>query len=117
MAVVTNKFEGFARDILTQLGLIDRFRAVIGGDTLGKDSSGNYRAKPLADPLCEAATRCRSSAMVFVGDSSYDVDAARAAKMPVVVAAYGYCDKPPHDLGGDAVIDSLEGLIPALHSL
>ena len=36
MAVVTNKFESFARQILTTLDLADRFVAIIGGDTMGK---------------------------------------------------------------------------------
>lgn len=109
MALVTNKFESFARDILTQLGLIDCFETIIGGDTLGKG-----RAKPAADPILEARTRCGGGKMVYIGDSSYDVMAARAAGVPVVVAAYGYNDRPPHDLGGDAVIDSLGALIPLL---
>ena len=111
LALITNKFESFARDILTRLHLIDCFKSVIGGDTLGKG-----RAKPAADPLLEARERCGGGRMVYVGDSSYDVMAARAAGIPVVVAGYGYCDKPPHELGGDAVIDSLERLLPLLDS-
>ena len=106
MAVVTNKFEGFARDILTRLHLIDCFKAVIGGDTLGKG-----RAKPAADPILEARKRCGGGRMAYVGDSSYDVMAARAAGVPVVVAGYGFCDKPPSELGGDAVIGSLAELV------
>lgn len=109
MAVVTNKFEGFARDILGRLGLIDCFRTVIGGDTLGKG-----RAKPAADPLLEAQARCGGGEMIFVGDSSWDVASARAAGVPVVVAGYGFCDAPPHELGGDAVIASLSELVPLL---
>ncbi len=112
MAVVTNKFEGFAREILTSLGLIDRFETVIGGDTMGKG-----RAKPAPDPVVEAAKRCGDARLVFVGDSTYDVMAARAANVPVIAAGYGYCDKPPHELGADAVIDSLGELIPALQRL
>ncbi|WP_427968859.1 HAD hydrolase-like protein [Altererythrobacter sp.] len=116
IAVVTNKFEGFARDILTQLDLIDRFETVIGGDTLGKG-----RAKPAPDPVLEAQDRCgakrQGGRFAFVGDSSYDVKAARAANVPVVVAGYGYCDQPPHEMGGDVVIDSLNGLISALEGL
>lgn len=111
MAVVTNKFESFARDILTRLGLIDCFEALIGGDTLGKG-----RAKPAADPVLEAQSRCGGGRMIYVGDSSYDVMAARAAGVPVVVAGYGFTDGPPHELGGDAVIDSLAELIPLLES-
>lgn len=112
MAVVTNKFESFATDILTQLGLADRFVTIIGGDTMGK---GN--AKPAPDPVIEARKRCGGGSFAFVGDSSYDVDAAKGAGVPVVVAAYGYCDKPPQELGGDAVIERFGELIPALKTL
>ena len=55
--------------------------------------------------------------LAFVGDSSYDVAAARAARVPVIGARYGYCDKPAQDLGADAVIDSFDALIPALRGL
>lgn len=111
MAVITNKFEGFARDILTRLHLIDCFKAIIGGDTLGKG-----RAKPAADPIIEARERCGGGRMAYVGDSSWDVLAARAAGVPVVVAGYGFNDAPAPELGGDAVIDSLAELIPLLES-
>lgn len=117
MAVVTNKFESFARAILTELAFIEPFETVIGGDTMGKGPDGAYRSKPHADPVIEARRRCGGGAMAFVGDSSYDVKAARAAGVPVIAAAYGYCDAPPHELGADAVIDSLAGLIGALEAL
>lgn len=109
MAVVTNKFESFAREILARLGLIDCFRTVIGGDTLGPG-----RAKPHPDPILAARARCGGGRMAYVGDSSFDVQAARAAQVPVVVAGYGFNDQPPHELGGDAVIDSLAELVPLL---
>lgn len=117
MAVVTNKFENFARRILGELDLLDPFAAVIGGDTLGKG-----RAKPAPDPIFEAQRLCGANRpdlprLAFVGDSSYDILAARAAGVPVVAAGYGYCDKPPHELGADAVIDSLGNLIGVLEQL
>lgn len=111
LAVVTNKFESFAKEILRKLHLIDCFEAVIGGDTLGKG-----RAKPAPDPLFEAQKRCGGGRMIYLGDSSYDVLAARAARVPVIVAGYGFCDRPPGELGGDAVIDSLSELVPLLES-
>ena len=43
LAVVTNKFESFAADILDQLGLADRFVTLIGGDS---------------DSLCRIGGRC-----------------------------------------------------------
>ncbi|WBY16208.1 HAD hydrolase-like protein [Erythrobacteraceae bacterium WH01K] len=114
MAVVTNKFEAFARSVLTQLGMADRFVAIIGGDTMGK---GN--AKPRPDPVIEARRACGApdARFAFVGDSTYDVNAAKAASVPVVAAAYGYCDKPPAELGADAVIERFEDLLPALEAL
>ncbi|WP_298334300.1 HAD-IA family hydrolase [uncultured Erythrobacter sp.] len=116
VAVVTNKFEEFARSILTQLDFIEPFEAIIGGNTMGKGPDGQFLAKPHPEPLFEARERCGGGAFAFVGDSTYDVKAAKAARMPVVGAAYGYCDRPPHELGADAVIDSLDQLIQALET-
>jgi phosphoglycolate phosphatase len=117
MAVVTNKFEEFARKVLAQLGLDRHFVTVIGGDSMGRTPDGSFLAKPAPDPVIAAQARCGGGRFAFVGDSSYDVRAARGAGVPVVVAAYGYCDAAPHELGGDAVIDSLGGLISALKGL
>jgi phosphoglycolate phosphatase len=117
MAVVTNKFEEFAGSILTQLDFIEPFEAVIGGNSMGKDAEGRYLAKPHPEPVLEAQKRCGGGRFAFVGDSTYDVKAAKAAGVPVIGAAYGYCDRPPRELGADAVIDSLDALIPALESL
>ena len=112
LAVVTNKFESFATDILAQLALADSFDCVIGGDTLGKG-----RAKPEPDPIIEARQRCGGGTFAFVGDSSYDIASARAAKVPVVAAAYGYCDRPAAQLGADAIVASFDELIPVLEKL
>ena len=116
MAVVTNKFEGFARQILTSLDLINHFEGVVGGDSLGKDAEGRYIAKPAPDPIWKAQRMCGGGRCVFVGDSSYDVKAARRAGVPVVAAMYGYCDGTVEELAADRAIDSLSGLIPALES-
>lgn len=117
IGVVTNKFEGFARGILDTLGLADRFDCVIGGDSLGKGPDGKHIAKPSPDPILKVRDGCGGGRMVFVGDSSYDVKAARAAEVPVVAACYGYCDKSREELGADANIDSLSQLIGALERL
>jgi len=86
LAVVTNKFESFARGVLSSLDLIERFDCVIGGDSLGKGEDGEYRAKPLPDPILAAQERCGGGSLVYIGDSSYDRDAARAAKVPFLAA-------------------------------
>ena len=112
LAVVTNKFENFARGVLESLGMIERFDTVIGGDTMGKG-----RAKPAPDPIIEARKRCGDGSIVFIGDSSYDMASARAAEVPFVAACYGYCDRRPEEFGADATIDSLDQLIPALERI
>jgi phosphoglycolate phosphatase len=117
LAVVTNKFEMFARNVLTQLDLIGAFDTVIGGDSMGKGPDGQFLAKPHPAPVIAAQAATGGGRFVFVGDSSYDVRSAKAAGVPVIAAAYGYCDAPPQDLGADAVIDSLAELIPALEAL
>lgn len=117
MVVVTNKFEAFARNVLTQLDLIGAFETVIGGDSMGKGEDGQFLAKPHPAPVLKAREVTGSGRFVFIGDSTYDVRAAKAAGVPVVAAAYGYCDRPPHKLGADAVIDSFDALIPALAGL
>lgn len=117
MAVVTNKFEAFARSVLSQLDLIGQFDTVIGGDSMGRGEDGQFLAKPHPAPVLAARAALGGGSFVFLGDSTYDVRSARAAGVPVIAAAYGYCDRPPHDLGADGVIDSFDGLIPALAAL
>lgn len=112
LGVITNKFESFARGILDTLQLSDRFDCVIGGDTMGKG-----RAKPAPDSILEARRCCGGGSMVYIGDSSYDMRAARAAGVPVVAACYGYCDMGREELGADAMIDSFDQLVPALEAL
>lgn len=117
MVVVTNKFEGFAQSVLTQLDLIDQFETVIGGDTMGKGPDGQFLAKPHPAPVLKAREVLGGGSFVFLGDSTYDARAAKDAGVPFVAAAYGYCDAPVEKLGAAAVIDSFWALIPALERL
>ena len=77
--VVTNKAERFTLPLLRGLHLGKRAACVIGGDTTA-------RAKPHPDPLLHAAAALRlpPSACLYVGDHLRDVQAARAAGMPVI---------------------------------
>lgn len=112
VAVVTNKFEGFATSLIGQLGLSDRFACLIGGDTLGK---GN--AKPSPAPIHEMVRRCGGGRAVFVGDSFYDIAAGKAAGVPTVAVGFGFLTQPVETLGADAVIDRYDELIPTLETL
>ena len=112
LAVVTNKFEQFAAQLLVDLGLRDRLATLIGGDTLGK---GN--AKPSAAPLIEMTTRLGGGRAVFVGDSIYDTLAARNAGLPSIAVSFGFLLGPVEELEADAVIDHYDELIPTLERL
>ena len=105
--VVTNKFERFARPLIEQLGLGRRAGVVVGGDTCA-------RAKPYPDPLLHAAQSLGTAPAetLYVGDDQRDVQAARAAGMPVLVAGYGYLGDgpPPASWGADGIIDSPTGI-------
>ena len=53
----------------------------------------------------------------MIGDSSADGDAAKAAPVPFVAVSFGYGESPVEVLKPDAVIHSLEELIPVLRRL
>ena len=112
LAVVTNKPEYLARKLLEELGMTARFACILGGDTLGPG-----RSKPKRDMLDEALRLSGGSRFAMVGDSSFDVRAARAAEVPVVVLAIGYHDLPPEELGADALIGHYDELVGVLEGL
>ena len=112
IAVVTNKLESLAIKLLDELGLSSRLATIIGGDTLGPG-----RAKPAPDLLHEMQARLGAGRAAFVGDTTFDTRAARAAGMPCVAVSFGFNDAPVHELGADAVIDHYDELVPALRRL
>lgn len=116
LAVVTNKFENLAVKLLTKVGMIDRFVTVIGGDTMGKG-----RSKPKRDPIDEMIRRCGGvvdqTPAAFVGDSIFDIKAAKNAGIANVAVSFGFLNQPIEELGADAVIDHYDELVPALIAL
>ena len=112
LAIATNKREDLARRLFDALGLTPRFATIIGGNTLGPG-----RTKPAPDMLHEMVARCGGGAAAFVGDTTFDVGAARAAGLPVVAVRFGFNDLPAEDLGADAVIGHFDELVPALQAL
>ena len=111
-AIVTNKFENLAEKLLDELGLRDRFDALIGGDTMGKGF-----AKPHRAPIDEMIRRCGGGRAAFVGDSIYDIQAARNAGIPSIAVSFGFLLQPVQTLGADAVIDDYAELIPTLERI
>ena len=107
LAVVTNKLSSLSEQLLLALGLRPYFAVVVGGDTLAK-------RKPDAAPALYACRHMNviASDALFVGDSTTDVETARAAGCPVVCVRDGYNQgTPAEQLGADGVIDSLIELL------
>ena len=112
LGVCTNKPVGLSRKLLFELGLLERFGAVLGGDSLAQRKPDARHVTGVLDRLGVAAERA-----VFIGDSANDVQAARNAGLPVVLVSFGYTLVPAAELGADAVIDHFDELIDALGSL
>jgi phosphoglycolate phosphatase len=98
---VTNKPEGFARELLVLAGIDRCFDFVHGADTFASK-------KPSAEPLTQAAKRfdVAPEDAVMVGDARNDLESARSAGFDFVFASYGYA--PPDDR-------ALQGHQPSIH--
>lgn len=105
MGVATNKYEGLSRQLLEALDLQQHFPVVVGGDTL------NVR-KPDPEHLLEVVRRLGGDPRraLMVGDSTADIDAAKAAGMRSVAVSFGYPNAPVSEMGADAIIDSFRDL-------
>jgi phosphoglycolate phosphatase len=106
LAVVTNKYHRFATGLLQRLDLARYLRVVVGGDTC-------ERRKPDPMPLHHACAHLGVASVhaLMVGDSANDVEAARAAGMPVVLVPYGYTEgQDPRLWPCDHMVESLAEL-------
>lgn len=105
--VVTNKPAHLTVPIMAALELAERAGCVVAGDTLPT-------RKPDPAPMFHACELIGVAPEVtlYVGDSSRDVEASRAAHMPVIAAAYGYIapGDDPSNWGADDVVADTEEL-------
>jgi phosphoglycolate phosphatase len=112
LVVCTNKLERFAVKLLEQMGIGHHFAVIAGADTFAV-------RKPDAGHLLSTIARAggRSTRAVMVGDSRTDVDAARAAGVPIVLVSHGYSDVPAAELGGDRLVNGLPEVPSAVRAL
>ena len=101
--IVTNKAARFAIPIARALHIETRIARTVCGDT-------TVHRKPHPAPLLHAANLIgvAPEKIVYVGDDERDIQAARAAGMLSVAAAYGYIanDIDPNTWGADALISA-----------
>ncbi len=105
VGICTNKPGGLARTLLTRMGILDDFAALVGADTLPV-------RKPDPAPFFEAVAlsggaRDRS---ILIGDTVTDRETARAAGRPCVLVTFGPTGRAVADLGPEALIDHYDGL-------
>lgn len=110
LALVTNKPHRLAEKLLDALGLTSRFDWIVGG-------GNGYPLKPAPDVLLAMGERLGGGPAAYVGDTTYDTRAAKAAGMPCIAVSFGFNDAPPSQLGATAVIDHFDELVPALSRL
>lgn len=106
LGCISNKRQRFTGPLLEALDLFASFSVVVSGDSLTEK-------KPSPKPLLYAAQRVgvRPADALMVGDSVNDVQAARAAGMPVIGVRYGYNHGEDITLARpDYVLDSLAEL-------
>ena len=101
LCVCTNKYEKMARKLLDKLMIGQYFSSVTGGDTF------KFR-KPDARHLTETMklSDSNSHTAIMIGDTVSDSKAAKNASLPVILADFGYSEKPVIELEPDAVISS-----------
>jgi phosphoglycolate phosphatase len=111
--IVTNKAGWLTEPLLDEMGLRGRFACVVSGDTLAE-------RKPHPLPLLHAARLAgvEPGECVYVGDAERDIQAARAAGMPGLIARYGYVpdDEDPDRWQGDGDLAQAADLIAWLEA-
>lgn len=99
--VVTNKPARFTEPLLSILDLAERASCIVSGDTCPQ-------SKPHPAPMLIAAELCEAepAQCLYVGDAARDIEAATAAGMPALAAAWGYLDSAdqPETWGAHGII-------------
>ena len=112
LAVCTNKHEAHAVALLDKLDIGGRFAAICGRATFPF-----FKPDPRHISLTIDRAKGDPSRAVMVGDSRADVDAAKAAGIPVIGVTFGYTDTPIEQLNPDRVISHFDDLVTAVEIL
>jgi phosphoglycolate phosphatase len=109
LAVCTNKTEAFSKSLLRSLDMAHRFAAICGQDSFA------FR-KPDPRHLTETIALAGGDVdrALMVGDSVTDIDAAKAAGIPVVAVDFGYTERHVREFEPSKVISHFDELTVAL---
>jgi phosphoglycolate phosphatase len=112
LTVCTNKRESLSRALLAALEIDHFFAGLAGRDTFPV-------SKPDPGHLTGAVRLAggEPTRAIMIGDTTVDVATAKAAHVPVIACAFGYCDVPAAALDADVVIEHFDQLERAVRSL
>ena len=106
LACVTNKPEPFTSGLIEAMGLTEYFGLVVAGNTTAKKKPDPMPLHYAADHFAIPYDQC-----LMVGDSSNDVQAARAAGCNIICVPYGYNHgNDIRDANPDLVVENLNEL-------
>ena len=105
MAVCTNKTEHLAVDLLKKIGIYDYFKYVSGYNTF------EY-CKPDPRHLLKTIEILNGDKKksIMIGDSETDANAAKAAKIPMILLKYGYTEKRSEEIYHNYLIKDFMGI-------
>jgi phosphoglycolate phosphatase len=113
LAVLTNKPQRHTDRLLAGLGIADRFRWVIGGDT-----GHGRKPDPAGLEFLVGAAGAEPASAVMVGDSAIDLRTARAAGTRACLVRYGFgFPSAAGELSGSELIAERPSDLPAILSL
>lgn len=108
LGICTNKPERLARALMQELGVLHRFGALLGADTLAV-------RKPDPEHLIETCRRIGAdpARSILIGDTETDLRTARNASVPCILTTFGFAESPVAGLKPDAILDHYRDL-PAM---
>ena len=113
LAIVTSKLEAGARRSLKYVGIEECFTAVVGIDH-------TERHKPDPEPVLHALTllAVSTSRAVFIGDSTHDMHAGRAAGVTTAAALWGPYDRTQlESTAPDYWLSQISEIVPLVRKL
>ena len=105
MAVCTNKQERLAIDLLKKLDLFKFFEYVAGSDTFAFNKPDPRHLTNVVEIIGGDLKKT-----IMIGDSESDANAAKAAKIPMILLEDGYTEKKVSDIPHDHLIKDFIGI-------
>lgn len=112
LGVCTNKPHEMVAPVLGALGLERYFAAALGAGALPVKKPDPRHMHAVIERIGGSA-----NSTTYIGDGPTDIEAARAAQVPVILVTYGYTKVPARELGADLLVDRFADLPDALRAL